>query len=508
MSTEGESRANHTADHAGDRPGRTQRLATAAVAAAAVAGIVYVAVRFSQTVWFSKPFYGFTSGSEEEALYSIWKWLHGQPVYGDMFDIPYAASYFNWLFYNVYGSVNVLVLSTFHANEAMIPAISRCLTLICHVLNIVCLVAIGRQLKLGFFSSRWRAWAYGAFALLNLCYGLWAVTTRPDVSALLFELVGFWAILKHEDGRHGRWLALAVASLYLAWSCKQTSVSVITVYCAGLLLQRRFRELLWVALPTFALYAITFAVGGQLYRYACVFSQSTMGMSMSFGLRNFVLALVKAPLLGAAVCLVPAWVASGFRSLPPGRKLLASSFLFSSILALFTCMKAGAYVNYFFLPAALGALCLAAICDGAQSPKLAGLARWAIIGAALCQVVLIPQRLWFSNGGAVLAEKHLAAVRLKQELASLPPPVLVEAPSLNLPWIQPHAPHFVYAFTYFGDRARREFRHGGIGGLVRAGYFGTIVLSKGAVPAFDGQALERYAPERSDAYFDYYTRVP
>lgn len=484
------------------------RLLAGLIVAGAIAGVVYEVVRFSQTVWFSRPYFGCTTGSEEEALYALWKWLHGLPVYGDMFDIPYAASYFNWLFYAVYGTVNWLVLTVSGAGEEMIPAISRCTTLLLHLLALGFVVAIGRQLRLRFFLlSRDGGWGYAAFAVLNLCYGLWAITCRPDVGALLLELIGFWTILKYEAGHRRVWLLAIVASLYCAWAFKQNCVTVITVYCLALLLRRRFAELLCVALPTFALYAITFLVGGPLYGYACVLSQSQMGLSPLFGAQNFLLASVKAPLLGVAVCLIPAFLVVAKRSVALPKRLLVGTFLGSLLLALVASMKAGAYVNYFFLPGALGALCLADLCGNLRWPRLALLARYGVACAAVFQVGTIAQRLLHREGTVILQRQHAPAVSLRQELPSLPAPVLVYSSAMNLPWIQARPPHFVYAFTYFGDRQTRQFRHDGMGGLVREGFFGTVALEKSTPPVFDGQPLGRYRLSKSDAYFDYYVRT-
>jgi hypothetical protein len=79
---------------------------------------------------------------------------------------------------------------------------------------------------------------------------------------------------------------------------------------------------------------------------------------------------------------------------------------------------------------------------------------------------------------------------------------------MNLPWIQDRPPNVVYAFTYFGDRGNKRFRHGGIGGLIKKGYFATIVLPAGAAPEFDGSELDLYTCIRRDTVFDYYVRTP
>ena len=43
-----------------------------------------------------------TSGCEEESLFALWRAGHGQPVYLDTAHPPFAAAYFNWLFYATY----------------------------------------------------------------------------------------------------------------------------------------------------------------------------------------------------------------------------------------------------------------------------------------------------------------------------------------------------------------------------------------------------------------------
>src|SRR5436190_1377515 len=69
-----------------------------------------------------------TSGCEEEALFSIWKFTQGQAVYSDPAAVPYAISYFNWLFYWSYGAIAKMCLSVFHLPEIWLPAITRCIT--------------------------------------------------------------------------------------------------------------------------------------------------------------------------------------------------------------------------------------------------------------------------------------------------------------------------------------------------------------------------------------------
>ena len=65
--------------------------------------------------------------------------------------------------------------------------------------------------------------------------------------------------------------------------------------------------------------------------------------------------------------------------------------------------------------------------------------------------------------------------------------------NLNLPWLNPGSPPFVIPFNYGLDRAAgRQFEAGGIGGLITAGYFRTLLLPADTREEYDGGSLRRY----------------
>jgi len=91
--------------------------------------VVVSAVVFARrglTVWQAAlvaPGTTITSGFEEESLLAVWRGVHGQAVYADPTRLPYAAAYFNWLFYVAYaGAVGPAVQ---HYGDAIIPLAGR-----------------------------------------------------------------------------------------------------------------------------------------------------------------------------------------------------------------------------------------------------------------------------------------------------------------------------------------------------------------------------------------------
>jgi hypothetical protein len=98
---------------------------------------------------------------------------------------------------------------------------------------------------------------------------------------------------------------------------------------------------------------------------------------------------------------------------------------------------------------------------------------------------------------------------LAQKLDALPGPTLVGERFGNLPWIQRKPPHFVYAFTYYWDRAAgKTYGREGLGGLIRRHYFKTVVLRNSSAPparpSFDEQSLADYKHLMSEAGYDFY----
>src|SRR5215213_1957343 len=70
-----------------------------------------------------------TTNCEEEALFAIWKFIQGQPAYSDPAALPFAVSYFNWLFYWFYGGIAKICFSLFHLQSEWLPVITRSVTL-------------------------------------------------------------------------------------------------------------------------------------------------------------------------------------------------------------------------------------------------------------------------------------------------------------------------------------------------------------------------------------------
>ena len=88
-----------------------------------------MAVRVVSAVSFHEPLHLITSGWEQESLFAIWKSLQGLAVYADPYEIPFAASVYNWLFYQTFAGVTGSALGLLTLEDAWIPTIARLFTL-------------------------------------------------------------------------------------------------------------------------------------------------------------------------------------------------------------------------------------------------------------------------------------------------------------------------------------------------------------------------------------------
>jgi hypothetical protein len=88
-----------------------------------------------------------------------------------------------------------------------------------------------------------------------------------------------------------------------------------------------------------------------------------------------------------------------------------------------------------------------------------------------------------------------------------PEPRFSDMTNLNLPWLNAASPPLVLAFNYDYDRrAGGSFEHGGVGGMITAGYFHSLLLPADTTNSYDGGRLDRYRREEIVGAFAIYRR--
>ncbi len=452
-------------------------------------------LRALQVISFSEAHHVVTSGFEEESLYAMWKYLHGLPIYSDPHQIPFSASYFNWLFYGLYGSLINFFMNTFGLSEVWIPTVGRTITLV--------VVSIGFAINYRLFTSTkinstplpsLIVLALSAFLWFSPLIGFWAMTVRPDVIALLFDLTAAYFFLMYPRNTL-KGVIIASIFCYLSWACKQ--VNIVMPCAIGLLLlcERRWRSFIVFSVLMGTGYGATLLLANYNLLKTLFFINTAIPFSIDVFLSNLT-NFVKKSL--PALILFMIIFAKALSNPHERKKLLQDEMVKLSLCGLLAwsvillpfSSKVGSADNYhfialLFLILAIGGALKQYLFEDKVIQASLGLAGITFVAAvAYC----------FSQGTlSGIQKQHQENLALKQCLENLEQPIFILNHYGALPWMNPSPLSFVLAYNYWSDRnSNRPFEHNGIGGLIGQGYFKTLVIPKQFTANFDGAALNNY----------------
>lgn len=425
-----------------------------------------------------------TSGCEEESFFALWRAVHAQPVFTDSTRLPFSSAYFNWLFYAGYRWP--LGAAVAAHGDAVIPRASRLTTAAGALAGTVWLAFC-----LGATARRWwlLAAAVSSFVFFGPLVGWWAHTARPDVWALAFETGGLAALVVLFARRPAAACAVALVCFYAAWACKPTFVFALTTSVLFLAWRRQWRWAAFLGVGSVAAWLLTLVAMGAEYRSALQATAVTNVFSWHTGAANLYDMVRKAAplLLLAGLTLFPRHRAVDTGLLVREAHTLGIiGVLVSLALAFLASCKVGAYSNYYFTLTLMLALVgfTAAVRTQAALPValacgLAGLLQLACLTGVVGRISLQP-------AAAELAGRW-------RGWQQQPEPRFAADLRLNLPWLAPHSPPLVPGFNYHLERAAgRTFEAGGIGGMIEAGAFASLLLPGGTTDRYDSGHLLRY----------------
>ncbi len=399
---------------------------------------------------------------------------------------PFAASYYNWTFYGCYGAVTGAALDLFHLSSESLPLLCRLVTLLfAFGVAVVSyhLIRTGSPAPRTFLPA-----AFGLLIAFNPLTGYWIMTTRPDVGGLLFELIALDLIQLALDRDRENLIWAAIPFFYLAWAFKQTNVTALAASCICLWINSRRRWFAILTTATAALFTLTLAAGGEVYRYSILQTNLGMDHALTQSLRLFGLSIVEFRLFAAGIGVLV--TRRQYRDLMPLASLVALAF------ALATSSKDLASDNY-FLPAA-------AFAGGVLGREVCptGFRRLAQVSLLLLgAAAIIP----FSGIRGSTTAVPFGQLRLLQpSLDSIGKRAVVTQREGNLPWFQRREPFFVYCARYSSYRAAGlDFQRDGIGGMIRAGEIEVVACPKEDCDEFDGARLGGLPILKEDAYWRY-----
>lgn len=489
----------------------TQTVFWLAIAASAV----LMGLRLYSAVSFFQPLHGMTRGVEFEPLYSTWRYIQGLPVYVSQREIPFIASFYNWLTYAFYGEVAAFVQALLQLDDVWIPTLTRTTSFVGCMVGIVFMAMVLMQ------SGRQRlspiyGWAFAGFFFLGPLLGFWAMATGPDIWPLVIA-VATLAFYQRVGARAPVFGIIVVClASYAGWAFKQNYLFIPAVFGSYFLLIGAWWRALTLALVVPALIALTVWLGSPEYARLLHFGGTAVSFSVANVVRNasnfgvkflplIVLSLVWVWLQRADWLRWSQWRA-GLRD-NPALSMGVIGIVIAGFVGTFTSGMVGASENHYFWVALFLTIVghdgfgrvIERARTGTQVWPLATVGvSWGVLIAAVMMVLVGLQ------GTYSVRPAHQVLMQTQQCLKDLPTPIYIANPYLALPWHNLSSEPFVTYYNYPTDRkAGLEMEAGGIGGLIEQGYFKTLVLPAD-VDSFDGGALTLYVKQRQCEGYDVY----
>jgi hypothetical protein len=453
----------------------------------------------------SEPLHVVTSGWEQESLVALWAYLDDSAVYVSRWEVPYRSAVYNWLFYVAYGSVTEAIRGALELGEPWVPTLARLLTLLgvgagvagAYASYAIMLRPPDRPTKIVFFG-------FAVLVAAGPLVGFWGLTARPDLWALVLEIVGVGLFWRLYDSRPTAAAVTFLAFAYAAWAFKQTSVTAAGAVALFLLAERDWKSLAILSVPLAGSIVATLALGSSAYVKSVILFDFTPILSMhhlAVVAANFAVKFV--PGLAGIVVLVIALSALGagavWRSSAPLRFGVFGCAVWLLVVFPLSAQGGSAENYYFPLSYFLSVVTLSSIAMIGTRVRIATVVWVAMTSAWLAQSVAVLLVLGGLAGTVSLRFMHERFMDDKACLDMLPRPLFVADLYLSLPWMTPGSPPFVLAYGYdHHRRLGRPFEKGGIGGLIESGYFAALALPPDTSDVFDGGRLDRYERTKRD----------
>lgn len=454
-------------------------------------------LRINSAISFDIPKQLTTSGWEHESLFAIWKFIHGMPVYADPMKLPYALSFYNWLFYESYGILTKIFLELSSLDDAWLPTITRLITLGFCMFGSCVLFVIFRDVT-GQSSTglmpHWPNAVFSFFVFFGPLTGYWAFTTRSDVPAMALDTLAILVAVRMFQKR-SFWLVLLCAIIcYVAWAFKQTAITVpISVALCFIFVRRDFSSAVLFVGVTWTAYGLTFLFGSSEYMDSVLFATTNHVFSIATFLRNNVLFAGKMAPFAIGFVVVAAMLVRNRHAHKNeiGDFLLIGSSV-SLLLALATSGKTGGADNYFFTTAVWHSALVVWAFSRFSGQELLYLKRAFLFGWFVVLLGVLAVALGVR--GSVNAHQTTSKYNELRECAKgVRQPVYIDNQYMHLPWMNPSPIPIIDSWNYEYYRSKGSvLEYDGIGGLLDRGYFGSVLISPDRNRRLDGSEMKKY----------------
>jgi len=485
----------------------------------AIIGVLLMLVRIWNAFSLSEPLQLTTSGYEEESLYAMWKYLKGLKIYADRHSIPYAQSFFNWLFYQSYGFFISTFISLFSLSLGWIPTIGRFLTLVGALIGVfVCYSSFVKVSCIKDSVLKMLVISFSLTVFLGPLVGFWVFTVRPDIWGFVCEVTGVFLFWRYYSVNNIKAIIFASLALYCSWAFKHSYIYTVTAISLFLLLRKEFKVIGIFLLLMITFYSITFLLGDENY-FNSFFCHTTRGFSFCSIKENILKTALKS--FPAIVTLISSFVFV-FLTKELKREIIKEDrFLFPILLLFVTTILSilgsgviGAADNYCFMEiytlSLVAVTLLNKIYDGRviynekNKNKLKIFVCLMIFGWGIHLAAMIPIFLGY-KGVLSVYPQHVDFMKKQKCIERFPKPLFVDNMYLSLPWMNPSEPYiFGNALYMISAEADDLYDFDGFGRLIKEGHYKTLFLNE-KLKTFFGADLSGYKilPEKCEGFYVY-----
>jgi hypothetical protein len=194
--------------------------------------LLLMAARGYYGISFHMPLQLMTSGAEYESLYVIWKYVNELTVYADHTRIPFAGSFYNWLYYYFYGEATGIILKLFSLNDVWLPTITRLISITGAIYG----AWITRKLFCLFLpiSSNFLnkiGLALAILIFLGPLMGFFGIATQPDIWGFALDVTAIYLFLRFYEERPLFGVILFCLFAYLAWGLEDALYFNLYIFC-------------------------------------------------------------------------------------------------------------------------------------------------------------------------------------------------------------------------------------------------------------------------------------
>lgn len=228
--------------------------------------VLLLVLRLFNTISFIEPLHVQTGGAEDTGIFAIWLIKNSFNSYSHYLEFEleienshlFSAFHYNWLFYYLHAFLAKFSSDLLKLDDLWLPTQIRINTLIFSIIVFFYLVKI-----YNLFINSYKNIVFAFYIIFGPLTGFWVMSVKPDITYLLFEVVGIFLIIKNlKDLNYFKILLISIL-LIGAWSVKQNSFVTALSFALYLIFEKKYKFFFFFILNLTFFFIIIITLGPE-----------------------------------------------------------------------------------------------------------------------------------------------------------------------------------------------------------------------------------------------------